>query len=150
MGNFLNAPLTDKSSEKGNGNGLSYGLSSMQGWRAAMEDAHTAVVSVPNFPSASLYAVFDGHGGCLAAEYSAREITNVVTKDNEFKDNMNQDDIGKVMVDSFMKLDDQIRALEEVEKGFDHSGCTAIAAFVTDSHIIVSNTGTIILCIEML
>ena len=47
MGTYLDKPETDKQNEGGTGNGLRYGVSSMQGWRPEMEDAHTAIVSLP-------------------------------------------------------------------------------------------------------
>lgn len=37
MGNMLEAPMTAKEVEAGKGNGLVYGVSSMQGWRRSME-----------------------------------------------------------------------------------------------------------------
>ena len=40
MGNFLDTPITEKETEVGEGLDLHYGLSSMQGWRAQMEDDH--------------------------------------------------------------------------------------------------------------
>lgn len=40
MGTFLDKPKTEKHNEHGAGNGLRYGVSSMQGWRVEMEDAH--------------------------------------------------------------------------------------------------------------
>lgn len=39
MGIYLSSPKTDKVSEDGENGKLRYGLSSMQGWRATMEDA---------------------------------------------------------------------------------------------------------------
>ena len=48
MGAFLDKPKTEKHNAHGAGNGLRYGLSSMQGWRVEMEDAHTAVVGIPH------------------------------------------------------------------------------------------------------
>lgn len=39
MGVYLSSPKTDKFSEDGENDSLRYGLSSMQGWRATMEDA---------------------------------------------------------------------------------------------------------------
>ncbi len=54
MGNLLGTPITDKethvgitidempSSSSPDGGGLQYGISSMQGWRVHMEDAHIA------------------------------------------------------------------------------------------------------------
>ena len=39
MGIYLSTPKTEKFSEDGENDRLRYGLSSMQGWRATMEDA---------------------------------------------------------------------------------------------------------------
>ena len=39
MGVYLSTPKTDKLSEDGQNDKLKFGLSSMQGWRASMEDA---------------------------------------------------------------------------------------------------------------
>jgi len=39
MGTNLSSPKTEKSSDDGENDHLGYGLSSMQGWRASMEDA---------------------------------------------------------------------------------------------------------------
>ncbi|OPJ72363.1 protein phosphatase 1B isoform A [Patagioenas fasciata monilis] len=50
MGAFLDKPKTEKHNAHGAGNGLRYGLSSMQGWRVEMEDAHTAVDHKPCNP----------------------------------------------------------------------------------------------------
>ena len=51
MGNLLGSPVTDKETHTGSTEDISYGLSSMQGWRVHMEDAHIA--------EANLYAVVD-------------------------------------------------------------------------------------------
>ena len=39
MGIYLSSPKTDKTSEDGENERLRFGVSSMQGWRASMEDA---------------------------------------------------------------------------------------------------------------
>jgi hypothetical protein len=39
MGTYLSSPKTEKLSEDGENDKLRFGLSSMQGWRATMEDA---------------------------------------------------------------------------------------------------------------
>jgi hypothetical protein len=41
MGIYLSSPKTEKASEDGENEMLRFGLSSMQGWRATMEDAVT-------------------------------------------------------------------------------------------------------------
>lgn len=48
MGIYLSSPKTEKASDDGENERLRYGLSSMQGWRATMEDAVSflSIVSV--------------------------------------------------------------------------------------------------------
>lgn len=46
MGGFLDKPKTEKTHECGQGNGLKYGVVSMQGWRVEMEDSHSAVTGL--------------------------------------------------------------------------------------------------------
>lgn len=45
MGIYLSTPKTDKFSEDGENKRVRYGLSSMQGWRATMEDAVSAIAN---------------------------------------------------------------------------------------------------------
>lgn len=57
MGAILDTPHTEKTSEIGNGNGIRFGLSSMQGWRLEMEDAHTVQIGLgPELPEWSFFA----------------------------------------------------------------------------------------------
>jgi len=44
MGIYLSTPKTEKASEDGENGMLRFGLSSMQGWRASMEDAVTILI----------------------------------------------------------------------------------------------------------
>ncbi|KAK3038187.1 hypothetical protein RJ639_030294 [Escallonia herrerae] len=60
MGIYLSTPKTEKFSEDGENSRLRYGLSSMQGWRATMEDAHAALTDLDS--STSFFGVYDGHG----------------------------------------------------------------------------------------
>ncbi|POM73149.1 Protein phosphatase 2C [Phytophthora palmivora] len=149
MGNFLATPITDKDTEGGEGNGLSFGLATMQGWRTGMEDAHVAQINPDGLPpGCSLFAVFDGHGGRLAADLAAERITQqlvAVMKTDVFPggkaEGADPDKIGKAMRDAFMNLDQNIRETFDKNYGSDQSGCTAIAALVTPTHIIVANSG---------
>ncbi|XP_028105295.1 probable protein phosphatase 2C 21 [Camellia sinensis] len=61
MGVYLSTPKTEKASEDGENDKLRYGLSSMQGWRSTMEDAHAAHLDLDT--STSSFSVYDGHGG---------------------------------------------------------------------------------------
>eukprot|EP00568_Trieres_chinensis_P013735 CAMPEP_0183294758 /NCGR_PEP_ID=MMETSP0160_2-20130417/2959_1 /TAXON_ID=2839 ORGANISM="Odontella Sinensis, Strain Grunow 1884" /NCGR_SAMPLE_ID=MMETSP0160_2 /ASSEMBLY_ACC=CAM_ASM_000250 /LENGTH=235 /DNA_ID=CAMNT_0025456119 /DNA_START=55 /DNA_END=759 /DNA_ORIENTATION=- len=125
MGNLLGAPVTEKETHLGSTpEGLPYGVSSMQGWRIHMEDAHICqpflyaeerreesgggdgdaskkgdekggnttkrggggddrYVKIP-IPGHSLYAVYDGHGGSFAADYSGRNFCRVLARQKKF------------------------------------------------------------------
>lgn len=56
MGVYLSTPKTEKFSEDGRNENVRYGLSSMQGWRATMEDA------VSTFCTISIYLNFASMG----------------------------------------------------------------------------------------
>lgn len=97
MGNLLGAPVTDKDTHVGvTSSGAEYGVSSMQGWRVHMEDAHitetliyaSEVVdgkyTIIDLPGHSLFAVFDGHGGLYAAVYSGKNLCRVLSRQKKF------------------------------------------------------------------
>lgn len=71
MGDYLATPVKEKKSEEAE-NGkvniylclsvkIRYGLSSMQGWRRSMEDAHISNLDIGD--GVAIFGVFDGHGG---------------------------------------------------------------------------------------
>lgn len=102
MGNLLGAPVTNKETFAGTTpEGLNYAVSSMQGWRVHMEDAHitegTLYAEEPkeengsttsytrlDVPGHSLFAVFDGHGGTYAAAYAGRNLCRVLARQPKF------------------------------------------------------------------
>eukprot|EP00529_Nitzschia_sp_RCC80_P012458 CAMPEP_0113468696 /NCGR_PEP_ID=MMETSP0014_2-20120614/15495_1 /TAXON_ID=2857 /ORGANISM="Nitzschia sp." /LENGTH=568 /DNA_ID=CAMNT_0000361107 /DNA_START=188 /DNA_END=1894 /DNA_ORIENTATION=+ /assembly_acc=CAM_ASM_000159 len=109
MGNLLGSPVTTKETHRGETKAygdkspsLKFGLSSMQGWRVHMEDAHiaegdlyaklpapatatSATLSNSNsnllpIKGHSLFAVYDGHGGTFAAMYAGRNFLRILSK----------------------------------------------------------------------
>lgn len=87
MGAFLDKPKTEKEVSKGSGNGLLYGVSSMQGWRIEMEDAHCAVVGLPGLDDWSFFAVFDGHAGARVSAHCSRNLLESIIQVDEFTKN---------------------------------------------------------------
>jgi len=149
MGAFLDKPITDKTNGQGEGNGLKYGYSSMQGWRMTMEDAHTTVPTVPGLDSCSFYGVYDGHCGHTIAKYSSENLLNEFLKHSDLAELINSDNrdkiepsvISKVMQEGFVYLDDYMRTIPPWKNGEDQSGTTAVCAFITKSDIICANCG---------
>ena len=97
MGNLLGSPVTDKDTHVGvTSSGAEYGVSSMQGWRVHMEDAHITETliyaaevvdgkyNIIDLPGHSLFAVFDGHGGLFAAVYSGKNLCRVLSRQKKF------------------------------------------------------------------
>jgi hypothetical protein len=69
MGVYLSTPKTEKLSEDGENDKLKFGLSSMQGWRATMEDAVSFYLSI-------IMALFD-HLFVLLSPFSHGNSQNV-------------------------------------------------------------------------
>lgn len=86
MGAYLDTPLTEMNEEYGHGEGMYWGLCSMQGWRCNQEDDHIAcIVDQADGKKGHLFAVFDGHGGKDVAEYSREKFKDVFLNSPEFK-----------------------------------------------------------------
>ncbi|PAA78920.1 hypothetical protein BOX15_Mlig025604g1 [Macrostomum lignano] len=147
MGAFLDKPKTDKVNESGHGNGLVYGLSSMQGWRIEMEDAHCAVTGLPgNLSKWSFFAVFDGHAGARISAYCAEQLLNAIVETDDFcnldpEDAPPLDDVKRGITEGFLNLDCRMRQIPEVEIGEDKSGSTAVCVLISPSHIFFANCG---------
>ncbi|BFZ12061.1 hypothetical protein BsWGS_15100 [Bradybaena similaris] len=151
MGAFLDKPKTEKHNEGGVGNKLRYGLSSMQGWRVEMEDAHTAVVSIPHLKDWSFFAVFDGHAGARVSAICAEELLEHITQNEAFRGKPDVTDGTEIQPSiedvfagikrGFLNLDEKMRALPEVISGEDKSGSTAVCSIVSPKHIFFANCG---------
>lgn len=139
MGAFLEKPNTEKYNENGEGNGLRYGVSSMQGWRCEMEDAHYARTNLGDIylENWAAFAVFDGHAGKKISEHCAKHLLEAITQTQEFKDN----DIVKGIHSGFLTLDNKMRDLPELASGADKSGTTAVCSFISNENIYIANCG---------
>ncbi|CAK9814010.1 Protein phosphatase 1B [Anthophora quadrimaculata] len=137
MGALLDTPKTDKYNEHGAGNGLRYGVASMQGWRTEMEDAHRAITGLKGGLSDwSYFAVFDGHAGALVSAHSAEHLLECIMQTEEFKA-----DVIKGIHSGFLRLDDEMRELPEMSSGTEKSGSTAVCAFISPRNIYIANCG---------
>ncbi|KAH7419927.1 protein phosphatase-like protein 2C [Cadophora sp. MPI-SDFR-AT-0126] len=148
MGQTLSEPVVDKTSENGGDDRLIFGVSSMQGWRISMEDAHAAVLDLQSVAEdgkdstpagidsrLSFFGVYDGHGGDKVALFAGENIHPIIAKQEAFK----KGDLEQALKDGFLATDRAIlndpRYEEEV------SGCTASVAIVSATKIFVGNAG---------
>ncbi|CAH1637542.1 unnamed protein product [Spodoptera littoralis] len=138
MGAFLNKPETKKYNETGEGNGLRYGVASMQGWRVEMEDAHHAQLTLNGTLSDwSYFAVFDGHAGARVSAHCADNLLECILQTDEFR----REDIAEAIRAGFLDLDKKMRELPELSNGEEKSGSTAVCAFVSPKQIYIANCG---------
>ncbi|XP_041993123.1 probable protein phosphatase 2C 21 [Salvia splendens] len=103
MGIYLSTPKTEKLSEDGENDRLRFGLSSMQGWRANMEDAHAALLNLDD--STSFFGVYDGHGGKVVAKFCAKFLHHQVLKHEAYS----AGDIGTALQKAFLRMDEMMR-----------------------------------------
>ncbi|XP_071962980.1 protein phosphatase 1B-like [Antedon mediterranea] len=150
MGSFLEKPKTEKENMSGNGNGLSYGISSMQGWRMEMEDAHTVKIGLPfNMHEWSFFAIFDGHAGPKVARYSAENLLDEILNNSDFKGTDQQvekleptiDNIVKGIRTGFLNIDAKICNWTETVHGNERSGSTAVGVLISPTHYFFINCG---------
>ncbi|KAI8988470.1 phosphatase 2C-like domain-containing protein [Mycotypha africana] len=135
MGQSLSEPITEKSTFEGNDKRVMYGISSMQGWRPTMEDAHTIIPSYAD-TGASFFAVFDGHGGDEVAKYSGRELHKKIMTSKSFAQKRYRDAIRI----GHYAIDEDLRKDPHFDK--DYSGSTAVTAMITKDNVLyVSNVG---------
>uniref|UniRef100_A0A0N5AK03 protein-serine/threonine phosphatase n=1 Tax=Syphacia muris TaxID=451379 RepID=A0A0N5AK03_9BILA len=105
MGAYLNKPVTKKESELGENGRVRYAASCMQGWRLYQEDAHNCILDFTE--NCSLFAVYDGHGGCEVAQYTALHLPCLLKEKGAWKSG----DYAKAIEEAFLEFDDILRWL---------------------------------------
>ncbi|KAH9277752.1 Protein phosphatase 1G [Echinococcus granulosus] len=78
MGAYLSKPETAKETSSDSNEWVSYGCSSMQGWRRFQEDAHNCILEFDPKRTASFFAVYDGHGGSEVARYCSLHLPEFI------------------------------------------------------------------------
>ncbi|KAK8732822.1 hypothetical protein OTU49_006945 [Cherax quadricarinatus] len=99
MGAYLSEPVTEKLSSDEDGKWLSYGASSMQGWRVSQEDAHNSILDFDT--DTHLFAVYDGHGGHEVAAYTALKLPDFFKDTEAYKSG----NISQALTDAFLEFD---------------------------------------------
>jgi serine/threonine protein phosphatase PrpC len=79
---------------------MRYGACGMQGWRKSMEDAHITHLDVIE-GEISIFAVFDGHGGCEVAMFVEHHLVEELKKNESFK----KGNYRQALTDVFLLID---------------------------------------------
>ncbi|XP_012888130.1 PREDICTED: probable protein phosphatase 1N [Dipodomys ordii] len=130
--------------------GLRFGASAAQGWRARMEDAHCAWLSIPGLPPGwAFFAVLDGHGGTRAARFGARHLPGHVFRELGSAPR-EPEGVREALRRAFLSADERLR---ELWPRGDPGGSTALALLVSprflylahcgDSRAVLSRAGTV-------
>lgn len=157
---YLKEPMKTKNSVDGSGFGISYGASEMQGWRKNMEDAHITISNFGGDNSASLFAIFDGHGGPEVALYAQKHFPSILLKTPEYS----QKDHKKALISAFLELDKKLntkegraeiltmgkdvittqpedKSIKKEEPTPEETGCTANVLLIIGNTLYVANAG---------
>ena len=141
MGAFLEKPKTEKITSKGEGCGVQYGVSAMQGWRMEMEDAHVCTTDFNK--DWCIFGVFDGHAGTKVSKKCSDKLVDTLEKHFMPKEPCkcpeSDEEIERALVDAFLELDKDLKVLYESEN--DHSGSTAIVVMISPKKVIWANCG---------
>jgi len=135
MGQTLSEPVTHKETSVCSGRAYRVAVSSMQGWRVSMEDAHTALLALPTDPGAAFFAVFDGHGGSATAQHCSRHLHRAVLARQEY----GRGDLKGALVQGYLDLDLAMQQDEKLRD--DMSGSTAVSCLIKDGSIYCANAG---------
>lgn len=140
----MSQPDTKKTSADSSNKRGDYGTSCMQGWRMNMEDAH---IFECDFESdASLFAIFDGHGGAEVAKFVEHKFGLELKRSEHYASGNYPEALRK----TFLRMDELLSTSEGQkelmrfkEKGGDEScaGCTAHVIFIKDKKMFVANAG---------
>jgi serine/threonine protein phosphatase PrpC len=144
MGNFLDTPLTEKTTEISEDaqKNVWVGMSCMQGWRAQMEDDHVISLSLPQAMDVSLFGVFDGHGGDHVAHYTAKHVERHLVNAKDFGSSPRTlDALQSAFREAILALDAELRVQPEYVNGHDQSGSTLTMVAITPEAIVCANTG---------
>lgn len=138
MGQTLSSPATDKKSESSENGRFYYAVTEMQGWRISMEDAHATVLNLDGDDAESsntFFAVYDGHGGGTVAKFAGENVHKRLVKEEAYHDKRYEAALKR----AFLGTDEDLLANPVTAR--DPSGCTAVAALISQDKIYVANAG---------
>mmetsp|Transcript_17737 Transcript_17737/g.53424 ORF Transcript_17737/g.53424 Transcript_17737/m.53424 type:complete len:437 (-) Transcript_17737:987-2297(-) len=108
MGAYLSTPITDKDTSDGVSASTHWGISSMQGWRRTMEDAHLATTHEEEGTEIGIFGVFDGHGGGEVAKFCSAHLAEELCQLESFQ----QGNVGEGLIQAFHRMDEMLRLPE--------------------------------------
>ncbi|KAL8129959.1 hypothetical protein V2J09_019114 [Rumex salicifolius] len=104
--------------------------------RAVMEDRYCASLDLQDNPNQAFFGVFDGHGGCKAAEFAAKNIgKNIMDEVSRNKPDKNETNLQEAVKHGYLKTDSDF-----LKEDF-HGGSCCVTALISNGDLVVSNAG---------
>jgi len=113
--------------------GITAGVKSIQGSRAHMEDMYQAAINLDGDPRKAFFAVYDGHGGARASEFTAQHLHSHILKHDFTEQPL------VALKKAFAQLDSDWLNIAN-HHGFD-DGTTVIAVLIVNGTLYVANLG---------
>lgn len=104
------------------------GVSEGQGERKTMEDSYGFIVDYGGIRGQGLFAIFDGHGNKLAAEWCGDNFHKHLKR--QLEENPNANIKKEVFPAMFESMDNELSELSQADANMATSGCTAAIAFL--------------------
>ena len=143
MGNsLLTIPNVTKEKNQGSGPGFNWGVASMQGWKACLQDAFICEPTFGHLKTFSLFLVMDGFRGNIFSNKVSRNLVNFILKHETFMNLKDGDaydptELASALKECLTGFDDQMRDDENEY----NAGCTVSGALITPKHFLVLNLG---------
>lgn len=100
-----------------------------------MEDCHVHILSLPDDPGTSFFAVYDGHGGSAISQYAGKYLHEYIVKRDEYKAGK----IVEAIQQGFLELDEVM--LSDTALKDEQAGTTVIALLIKDNILYSGNAG---------
>nr|TKW32612.1 hypothetical protein SEVIR_2G178800v2 [Setaria viridis] len=114
-----------------------------KGCRHTMEDAWVVLpnagVEYPGSLRCAHFAIFDGHGGRLAADYAQKHLHQNVIAAGLPRELMDVKAAKKAIIEGFRRTDESL--LQESTKGNWQDGATAVCVWILGQMVVVANAG---------
>ncbi|XP_051114710.1 probable protein phosphatase 2C 8 isoform X4 [Andrographis paniculata] len=114
-----------------------------KGSRHTMEDAwvvlHDAAFNFPGILRCAHFAIYDGHGGRLAADYAQKHLNENVLSAGLPRELLDVKSAKKAILNGFRKTDEAL-LLESAAGGW-QDGATAVCVWILDQTVFVANIG---------
>ncbi|KAG8387999.1 hypothetical protein BUALT_Bualt02G0079500 [Buddleja alternifolia] len=111
-----------------------------KGCRHTMEDAWVVLDDAASLElRCAHFAIYDGHGGRLAAEYAQKHLHQNVLSAGLPRELLNVKSAKKAILNGFQKTDEAL--LQESAAGGWHDGATAVCVWVLQQTVFIANIG---------